>query len=140
MPISSIVMQHAAEITWESAEFSCQGFIHHGLTEADPRNHAGAETMVTVSVVVNLEGIAALLAVAPPHAPVGAGILAVENGAQGRILCSGVVEADVEPTLPAQQNDALGCQQIPVQLVTHAVLHRHGALVVDRVAGGAGSA
>ena len=60
------------------------------------------------------------------HAPVGAGIVAVSNAAQ-----RWVIEADGQTPLLAKGHHRLGGEQVPIELVARARLHRRGSAEID---------
>ena len=98
-----------------------QAFIEKAGGAMQRRDQPRPHAVGSVGVVVDLEGVATSCGVGFANAPVGAGIIAVDNRAQGRI-----VEADRQAPPLAQGNDRLGGEQVPVELVAHGGLHRFG--------------
>ena len=71
---------------------------------------------------MDFNGVTALGDVLAPHAPIGARIVGIANGAHAR-----VVEAHLQ-TLPlALGHHGLGGEQVPEQLIGDAWLHRPGS-------------
>jgi len=84
-------------------------------------DQSGPDSFGSVGVVVDLKGVATGRNVGLTHAPVGAGIIAVDDRAQG-----GVVEADRQAPLLAQTHHRLGGEQVPMELIANPGLHRLG--------------
>ena len=90
------------------------------------RDQARTHTIWSVGVVVDFQGIPTGLGMGFAHAPVGAWIVAVSNAAQ-----RWVVEADGQTPLLAKGHNRLGGEQVPIELVAHARLHRRGSAEID---------
>ena len=67
---------------------------------------------------MDLQGIPTSGSVGPAHAPVGAGIIRIGDGAQPR-----VVEADPQTAFPSEVHHGLSGEQVPVQFIADARRH-----------------
>ncbi|MEN9388742.1 MAG: hypothetical protein RLZZ255_1718 [Cyanobacteriota bacterium] len=126
--------QTTPEVARVTAEGLGQALIDAAVGTMQGRDHAGTHPIGAVSVEVNFQGIATGRGMGLAHTPIGARVIAAVDGAHQR-----VIEADVEPALPAQIHHPPSHLKVPVELVADAGLHRRGTGKIHRGTGGSGT-